>query len=218
MISTSSSRVQRKRELERLLREGAEAAIQDWVQNDTNPNAVLFSLLFAQDDLLRWRVIDALGRLIGSRFDDDPDYVRDQIRRLFWSMSDESGNVMWHAPEVIGEILASAPDLIDEYANQLCSFLVEEPFERGSYWAVARLTAINPAPFQERIEDIAEGLANPDPAIRGFAIIALQRLAFHIPEDLRSLLEHDAAEFEVFDTEANKIITQRVSETLGKDS
>ncbi len=214
MISTSSSRLKRKQHLEHLLRARNREGVQTWIEDDPNPVAVLFSLLFTQDDLLRWRVIELLGELIGKRVADDPEYVRDQIRRLFWSMNDESGNVMWHAPEVIGEILANAQELIKEYAAQLCSFLIEEPFERGTYWAVARLTAIHADPFEEHADAIAEGMANPDPAIRGYAIRALRELDFEIPEEVRICLQQGWAEFTVYNRESSQLKTVGVAEIL----
>jgi hypothetical protein len=152
------------------------AGLATWINQSRNPAAVLVSLLFVHDDLLRWRAIEALGKLVGGKADDDPEIVRDHVRRLFWSMNDESGSIIWNAPEAIAEILANAPELIREYSLKLLSFLQEEPFERGSHWAVARLARLRPNAFSEGAQTLAGSLTDPDPMIRGYALMALHAL------------------------------------------
>lgn len=171
-----SQRATRKQRVLQLLADRDLAGLARWISQSRNPAAVLVSLLFVHDDLLRWRAIEALGKLVGGKVSDNPEIVRDHVRRLFWSMNDESGSIIWNAPEAIGEILANAPELIREYSLKLLSFLDEEPFERGAHWAVARLARLRPEAFSQGAEALAGSLTNPDPMIRGYALMALHAL------------------------------------------
>ena len=59
----------------------------------------------------------------------DLERVRVLVRGLFWSMNDESGNLIRFAPQAIGEILARVPELLPEYEKNLAAFRDESPFE-----------------------------------------------------------------------------------------
>jgi len=182
--SHRSRRAARKEHILELLARRDKTELISWIENDPNPASVLVSLLFISDDVLRWRAIETLGQLIGRRAKENPEIVRDYLRRLFWSMNYESGNLIWNAPEAIGEILANAPNLVHEYATQLLSFLRQEPFERGTHWAVARLAALSPAAFTESTDVLLDSLTDPDPKIRAYALIAVNALGLD-PEGKR---------------------------------
>jgi hypothetical protein len=74
---------------------------------------------------------------------------------------------------LIGEILANVPALNEEYAQLLPSFLAEEPFERGSHWAIWRLAEDHPGLFRDNLDQLSHSLRDGDPAIRALAAIAL---------------------------------------------
>jgi methylated-DNA-[protein]-cysteine S-methyltransferase len=187
-----------------------------WMAEDGSPAAVLVSLLFVNDELLRWRAIEALGKLMGAKAQDDPEFVRDYLRRLFWSMNDESGSVIWNAPEAIGEILAQAPDLAHEYTLQLLSILHEEPFERGAHWAVARLAKVRPDAFTEGAEMLTDSLADPDPTIRGLAASAL--LAIDAKSSRRAVeaLQNDESPVTEYDFHSGQLKRTTVGRMIEK--
>ena len=57
-------------------------------------------------------------------------FVGEVVRRLLWSMNDESGSVGWSAPEAVAEIVVHVPRL-DEYAEVVASSIDLDPFQRG---------------------------------------------------------------------------------------
>ena len=78
----------------------------------------LFRLLGAfyvhEDHLLRWRSIEVTGLLCRMRAEEgDTARSKQIIQQMFWSMNDESGNLIWCAPEVIAEVLANVPKLAE---------------------------------------------------------------------------------------------------------
>lgn len=133
----------------------------------------LLSLTFDASELIRWRAVEAIGKVSGTLAEDDPERVRNFLRRLLWSMNDESGGHGWHAPEAIGEILVNAPSLIPELGVLLTASLRRPPFERGSHLAVYRVACLDPSPFTEFENELADSLIDSDPAVRGHAALAL---------------------------------------------
>lgn len=149
------------------------AAVRAWAAADRDPLAVLSAELFTVEPLTAWRAIEAIGIAAAEVARTDIDAVVRTVRRNFWMMNDESGNVGWHAPQTIGEILYRVPVLIEQFASLLPAFFVEEPFERGAYWAVARIAARRATAFAGIETDLINSLAADDPSIRYFALKAL---------------------------------------------
>jgi hypothetical protein len=147
-----------KREVEQLLRapdftEQLSAWHQFPARQVVNP---LFSFLCSADDMLKLRAVSALGQVVARLADADLESARVVVRRLIWSLNDESGGIGWGAPEAIGEILASHEVLAREYAHILLSFIradgnfLELPLlQRGVLWGLARLAAVRPHLLQQ---------------------------------------------------------------------
>lgn len=144
-----------------------------WAASTRNPQRILFSLTFDKNELIQWRAIEAIGRVAQVQAESDIEKVRDFIRRLLWLMNDESGGLGWRSPEMIGEILVNVPVLASEYAGSLPAFLREEPFERGTHFAIYRVASVNSELFAESISELGNSLENSDPLIRGYAVLAL---------------------------------------------
>lgn len=134
----------------------------------------LFGLLFEKYGARRWRAIEVLGRAVGRMEDEEPEKGRDVIRRLFWSLNDESGGIGWSAPEAIGEIVAERPDLFKDYIlNLYYGSLDEPPLRRGILWAIGRVGRANPELVAETVPGVEALLGDADPEVRGYAAWAL---------------------------------------------
>jgi hypothetical protein len=105
---------------------------------------------------------------------DDIEKVRRQIRRLLWLMNDESGGICWNAPETIGEIIYNVPSLIEEFGVMLPNYFEEEPFEKGSRWALARISKINPEILNHAVPGLLKSLDSDNAEIKGYSIMALK--------------------------------------------
>lgn len=179
-----------------------------WVRSTRGAMRALHSLAFDEDELTRWRAFEAIGTVAAWKAGKNPDWVRDLLRRLFWTMNDESGATGWYAPEVIGEILARVPALIGEYAGMLPHFFKEEPFERGAYRAVARCAAVNPEAFSKAAEALKEGLDDADAGIRTAALSALAALGFteRLEPGKMERLTADQTPVNVYDFASGKLL------------
>ncbi len=164
---------QRKAEARKLLQARDPSAWVEWADGCPNALSVLWSLTFDADELVRWRAVEAIGVVAAWLAESDVEHLRAFIRRLLWSMNDESGGVGWHAPETLGEILVNAPSLVGEYGTLLLRFCRESPFEQGAHLAVCRVARVDPTPLLEGVDQLAASLEDTDPTVRGHAALAL---------------------------------------------
>lgn len=144
--------------------------------------AVLVSLTFDSDPQIGWRAIEALG--ISSRrvAENDHEYVREHLRRLYWLVSEESGGICWHAPEAMAEIVRQKPSLFADYIP-IVMFLIlnmaEEDldhFKAGTLWAMGRLGSLAGDHVEGVRDVVTSALDDPDPQIRGTAAWCLGQL------------------------------------------
>jgi hypothetical protein len=176
-ILIKPSRAELKKELRYLLGENDPAKIENWIAENTPAPIILSSLLFDADEEIIWRAVAAFGAIAArDEMSGDIERPREIIRRMLWGMNDESGNLIRRAPEVIGEILYNAPSLIPEFAPLLPAYLDEEPFERGAFWAVARVAERDPSYLQNASDRLRQALNDPDNFKRAQAAKALAAL------------------------------------------
>ena len=145
----------------------------------------LFAALCNEDEEIKWHAVTAMGFLVADLTERDPEGARNILRRMMWSLNEESGGIGWGLPEAMGEILARNEGLAREFAPLLGSylrpgenFLDFEPLLRGALWAVARLAESHPQILQT-LDDhscLLAFLSSPDPSARGHAIRALGRI------------------------------------------
>jgi hypothetical protein len=89
------------------------------------------SLLHHEDPVMARRAAEAVGKLAGAASRKELEPARECVRRLVWSMNDESGSCIPLAPDAIGAILMHVPELIDEFEQVLASFADTDPFREG---------------------------------------------------------------------------------------
>jgi hypothetical protein len=177
---------------------------------------VLNSLLFDPDGLIVWRTVEAIGRLAAIEYKDEPNRVKEFLRRLFWAMNDESGGLCRHAPEAIGEILFNVPDLIEEFGLILASFVDEEPFEVGVRLALARVAPENYKPFMGITDKLSETIASDIVAMKASSLIALNELKIYPEKSAIEELIDCEDTFEVYDFRDGVIKTVRIADLVSE--
>ncbi len=110
----------------------------------------LLSCISKPDDLFRWRAIIALGATVAACVQHDLETGRRIMRRLIWSLNDESGSIGWGAPEAMAEIMAGSEQLAREYVHILISYISEEinfleeaRLQQGVLWGLGRLAQVH---------------------------------------------------------------------------
>lgn len=142
----------------------------------------LVALTFDTDLQICWRAIEALGMGCSLVSEDDPDSVREQLRRLYWLISEESGGICWRAPECLAEIVHAQPKRFADYVPitfHLVVSLEEEDlghFRAGALWAAGRLAVEAREAYPDVLPAVVAALSNTDSQVRGMAVWCLEQM------------------------------------------
>ena len=141
----------------------------------------LFSFFCSGDALLRWRAISGMGEVVSTLAGTEMESARVIMRRLMWTLNDESGGIGWGAPEAMGEITARHRGLADEFGCILvsyirpdCNFLEHPVLQRGVLWGLGRLAGTRPEMVVGAVSFIQPFLISDDACHRGYAVWALR--------------------------------------------
>jgi hypothetical protein len=111
----------------------------------------LISVFYDSDPELRQKAINAFGQMVADLANEDMEVARVIMRRLMWTLNDESGGIGWGAPEAMAEAMACHPRLAEEYVHILLSYIREDgnfleyaPLRRGALWGIGRLAQVYP--------------------------------------------------------------------------
>ena len=145
----------------------------------------LFSAISRSEELLRWQAVSCMGTAVNRLAGEDMEEARIIMRRMLWSLNDESGGIGWGAPESMAEIMVLNETLAREYVHMLLSYMREdgdEAFQDGNYleyatlqqgllWGAARLAARRRQLVVEKgmAADLPPYLSSSDPTVRGLA-------------------------------------------------
>jgi hypothetical protein len=185
-----------------------EEAFQDLL-NKANPQKLvspLFGALCSSSPTLRWHAVTCFGHAASRIADNSLERVRIIMRRLLWSLNDESGGIGWGAPESMAEVMSCLNRMADEYHRLLFSFvrsrsgpdnyLEVAPLRQGAYWGIARLGQARPDLLQPFASLLLQGLhTESSPFARGclcLAFAALQAESQEIRRGLHEALEETA--------------------------
>lgn len=147
---------------------------------------VLIGCLGSSEPTLAWRAALLLGSVVARLAGQDLEAGREVLRRLRWSLNEESGAIGWGAPQAMGEILAQSPELAQEFGVLVFSYLspcanyLEHPaLQAGVAWALGRLSQAQPQLAQrcQGWEVLLPLLASPLAQARGAAAWALGVMA-----------------------------------------
>ena len=142
---------------------------------------VLTALTFDADPLIAWRAVEAMGLAAARIADDQPEFVREHLRRLHWLLSEESGGICWRAPEAMAEIVHRRPALFADWVPIVAHLILEAAEEDLAHFRPGMIRAIGRlGPLVAGDEDVAPAvigaLDHPDAQVRGTAVWSLARL------------------------------------------
>lgn len=183
----------------------------------------LFSAICRTDEQIRWHGIRAMGRAVARLAGEDMEAARIVMRRLMWSLNEESGGIGWGAPEAMAEIMVQDTGLAEEYVHILISymrgdgeelfqhgnFLENEALQRGLLWGIGRLAAERSDMLLQlgAAEDLPQYVHSADHLVRGLAARALGLLRWKgAREPIRGLLGDDAP-VRVYEDDRMKLFT-----------
>ena len=134
----------------------------------------------------RLKAAYGLGLAVPLVAKDNMESARVFMRRLMWSMNEESGNLGWGIPEAMGCILGKSTALAREYGHILVSyghdtgrednFVDHAPLRRGVFQGIALFAALNPEAATPALPQLVTSLNDEDAGVRGMASLALFNL------------------------------------------
>ena len=167
----------------------------------------VISFFCSADKNLRWRSVSALGMIVNDMAETSGiEKARVVMRRLMWTLNEESGGVGWGAPEAMGEVMALNTRLADEYHRILCSyiddngnFLDYEPLRQGVLWGIYRLAQVRPELVKDALVNTRSYLNSDNAVSRGLAVMISD-----ITGDQKALADingllNDGKEIEIYD-------------------
>ena len=210
--------------VKRLLEEGAYSEIADLAREDKGVLRWLISLSYDKEDVVSWRAMEAVGVVGRELMKDGGDVVRDTVRRMLWSMGDESGGIGWSAAEIIGEIIRNNPDGFPDIVPILWSYREEEMFRAGTVWAMGRIAEVRPDLVRFIVRDLPEILEDGNPAVRGYAVWTISMLEDGaLAEEAKKLADDNASvafyrEGKLVKTTVGDIVKEMVSKRSNKQN
>ena len=166
----------------------------------------LLSCFFDRNELVRWRAVSAFGMVVDQLAKKNLESARVIMRRLMWSLNDESGGIGWGSPEAMGEVMARNRRLAEEYHKILLSYAAEdqnylehEMLQRGLLWGIGRLGREYPEYVLPNAGSLHPFMGSHDPIIRGLAVWAALPLETTFDFPLLSGLSEDPARFPVYE-------------------
>jgi HEAT repeat protein len=177
----------------------------------------LLSFIQSGNEKIKWGAVKAMGQVVSGLADRDLEAGRVIVRRLMWTLNDESGGIGWGSPEAMGEILAAHGGLAREYAHLLLAYarkngtyLDHKGLQRGLMWGIGRLAEKRPELVRRDAGSLLPYLESQDGAIRGLSarIMGLLQLKDAQPA-LRKLTEDDSS---LVFLVGNDLITVRVKD------
>ncbi len=148
--------------------------------------SVLVRLAYDKETLVGWRAIKAIGRVASVFVMNNYDFLRETVRKLLWSLSDESGGIGWAAPEILGEIVSADPKKMADVVPLIAEayFLEEKVFRPGVLYALNRIAETCPEAVSPFGQIVLKGLSEEDPLARIYALELAGRLGAQvIPEN-----------------------------------
>ena len=142
----------------------------------------LRSIVKEDDIILSWPAIEVVALLMQRWWlAGNTDRVVEYIRRLFWSINDESGEIGWNAPAIVAEIIMAIPELLIPNGSIMISRALEEPpLIKSGLWGIGRLgTQVTES--IERYQDLLLATFKiDDPEILGLAAWAVGESHFSL--------------------------------------
>ena len=149
--------------------------------------SILISFLYG-DELFMFRAAEAIGYICKSIYRENPELVKETIRRMYWYMNEENGGYCMGAPIVIGEIGRVMGEDFKDFINPTASLI--ENSELETRYVVYSLGRIGKRILEADLnlkDKLLKLLGDPNPDTRAYTIKTIHEL--EIEEALPKLRE-----------------------------
>jgi hypothetical protein len=153
-------------------------AVVSLVKDNRRALTILVRISYDKETLAAWRAIKAVGRAAKELVKTDYEFLRETVRKLLWSLSDESGGIGWSAPELLGEIVSADPERFSDIIPLIAQVyeVEEEVFRPGVVYALARIAEIAPEQVAVYQKIAMMSLADKNPLLKIYGLELVERL------------------------------------------
>lgn len=135
----------------------------------------LVRVAYDKETLAGWRAIKAVGLASRELVRRDYEFLRETVRKLLWSLTDESGGIGWSAPEILGEIVSADPKKFSDIIPLIAQVyeVEEEVFRPGVVYALARIAETAPEQVAVYQKIVIMSLVDKNPLVKihGFELV-----------------------------------------------
>jgi hypothetical protein len=160
-------------------------AVVSLVQENRKVLSNLVRMAYDKETLVGWRAIKTIGLAAKSLVKTDYEFLRETIRKLLWTLSDESGGIGWAAPEILGEIVSADPERFSDIIPLIAEVydVEEKVFRPGILYALGKIAEVDPARVMPFISIIGRALSDSDPLTRVYALDVVKALKSRLAKD-----------------------------------
>jgi len=148
------------------------------VQENKRSLSILVRISYDKETLAAWRAIKAVGLAAKALVKTDHEFLRETVRKLLWSLSDESGGIGWSAPELLGEIVSADPERFSDIIPLIAQVfdVEEEVFRPGVVYALTRIAEAAPEKVAVYQKIAILSLTDKNPLIKIYGLGLVERL------------------------------------------
>jgi hypothetical protein len=198
-----------KKDVERLVKDYKVEKILEMAEQDQRIIRDLKRLLYAVDDLARFRAADILGKVSGLISQQDPESVSRLLQGLFTSVTDTAAS-SWGYIDAVGEIISNRPDQFGGYVPQLYPLAADRALLPDVLRAFIKVAGSRPDILRKKVYQFIPLLRDPVPTIRGYAALLLGQLGADEAKNNIEGLVDDEAPVQVY--EAGQLATRSVGD------
>jgi hypothetical protein len=141
-------------------------------QKDRKTLSLLIRMAYDKETLVGWRAIKAVGRIAKVLVKTEREFLRIAIRKLLWSLSDESGGIGWASPELLGEIVSADPEGFADIIPLIAEVydIEEKTFRPGVMYAFVRIAEVSPELVADYQKIIIRSLMDTNPLLKIYTL------------------------------------------------
>ncbi len=149
-----------------------------FAMGDKKVISLLIRIAYDKETLAGWRAIKAIGIAARELIKTDCEFLRETVRKLLWSLTDESGGIGWSAPELLGEIVSADPRRFSDIIPLIAQVydIEEEVFRPGVVYALARIAETSPEQVAVYQRIITMSLVDKNPLLKIYGLELVERL------------------------------------------
>jgi hypothetical protein len=164
-----------KKDVERLVKDYKIEEILELAEQDQRIIRDLKRLLYAVDDLARFRAADILGKVSGLITRQDPESISRLLQSLFTAVTDTAAS-SWGYIDAVGEIISNRPDQFGGYVPQLYPLAADRALLPDVLRAFIKVAKSRPDILRKKAYQFIPLLRDTDPTIRGYTAMLLGEL------------------------------------------